>query len=100
MKLGQGYVFTGVCDYVHRGSVYLTPPSGDTHHSRHPPPPPPTANNSGRYGQCAGGTHPTGMQSCYIFFYLLKLTSVKEVEGTTCIYLLMQIAYFYTWFLF
>ena len=25
-----------------------------------------------------GGTHPTGLQSSYIFFYLLKLTSVKE----------------------
>ena len=41
-KLGQGYVFTGVCDSVHRGGGCLpqcmlgcqTPPPG----SRHPPP--------------------------------------------------------------
>ena len=24
----------------------------------------PSAEHTGRYGQCAGGTHPTGMQSC------------------------------------
>ena len=34
-----------------------------------PPPPgpctPPGAEHAGRYGQCAGGTHPTGMQFCY-----------------------------------
>ena len=36
--------------------------------SRHPPPPradPPGAVHAGRYGQQAGGMHPTGMQSCY-----------------------------------
>ena len=42
--------------------------------SRHPPgadtplPPeqtPPSAEHAGRYGQHAGGTHPTGMQSCW-----------------------------------
>ena len=26
--------------------------------------PPPRAEHAGRYGQCAGGTHPAGMQSC------------------------------------
>ena len=26
---------------------------------------PPGAQHAGRYGQCAGGTHPTGMQSCF-----------------------------------
>ena len=26
--------------------------------------PPPGAEHAGRYGQCVGGTHPTGMQSC------------------------------------
>ena len=26
---------------------------------------PPSAEHAGRYGQCAGGTHPTGMQSCW-----------------------------------
>ena len=28
---------------------------------------PPSTVHAGRYGQQAGGTHPTGMQSCYIF---------------------------------
>ena len=35
--------------------------------TRRPPPgpdTPPGAEHSTRYGQCAGGTHPTGMQSC------------------------------------
>ena len=54
-KLGQGYVFTGVCDSVHGGGVCLsacwdTTPLGPEH--------------AGRYGQRAGFTHPTGMQSC------------------------------------
>ena len=44
-----------------------SPPPG----SRHPPPgtprnrhTPPTTKHAGSYGQRAGGTHPTGMQSC------------------------------------
>ena len=43
------------------------PPRADT-----PPPgadiPPPNTEHAGRYGQRAGGTHPTGMQSCLIIF--------------------------------
>ena len=48
-----------------------TPPGADTpreqtpRKSRHPPEQaPPRAEHAGRYRQCAGGTHPTGMQSC------------------------------------
>ena len=69
-KLGQGYIFTGVCDFVHRGGVpgpegvpglgsawsgmalVRGVAGGD---------PPGTAT-------AAGGTHPTGMQSCLLFF--------------------------------
>ena len=29
-------------------------------------PPPPSSMHAGRCGQQAGGTHPTGMQSCFI----------------------------------
>ena len=72
-KLGQGYVFPGMCDSVHRRGVCLsacwdtrpplgadTTPGADTPPgSRHP-----HAEHAGRYGQRAGGTHPTGMQSC------------------------------------
>ena len=63
VKLGQGYVFTGVCDSVHRGGVpdQVHPPGPGTPPNQvHPP----TAEHGGRYGQFAGGTHPTGMQSC------------------------------------
>ena len=50
-----------------------TPPTAETPpHSRHPPQqnPPSTAGHAGRYGQRAGGTHPTGMQSCVFYFIL------------------------------
>ena len=47
------------------------PPRADTPGSRHPP----ATVHAGRYGQQAGGTHPTGMQSCLfwqqeVFFFL------------------------------
>ena len=75
-----------------------TPPRADTPRSRHPPPPrsrhplaprsrhpvPPGVDtphgadtlpteHAGRYGQRAGGTHPTGMQSCSIHLYYLTV---------------------------
>ena len=65
-KLGQGYIFTGVCDSVHMGG------SASVHAGIPPPPPlgpgtpPPGAEHTGRYGQRAGGMHPTGMQSCFL----------------------------------
>ena len=52
---------------------YLTPPRADPPGGRHPPgagsrPPPlgtdPPGQHAVRYGQRAGGMHPTGMQSC------------------------------------
>ena len=127
MKLGQGYVFTGVCDSVHRGE-YLTrytplPGTRYTPESRYTPPgtrytplgpgtppgtrytpqdqvqppgtrytpgtrccppprtrcpppgpgTPPRAQHTGRYGLCAGGTHPTGMQSCNLLLIQVLL---------------------------
>ena len=33
-------------------------------------PPPPRAEHTGRYGERAGGMHPTGMQSCWSLFLL------------------------------
>ena len=80
-KLGQGYVFTRVCDSVHGGvsaSVHagMHPPGGHPL-GRHPPQedtrktpqedtrnPPLGAVHAGRYGQQAGGIHPTGMHTC------------------------------------
>ena len=111
-KLGQGYIFTGVCDSVKReggsASVHAgipppppadppweqtppsrppweqtpprtrhppgadtpqqTPPGADTPQDQAPPGSrhPPGAVHAGRYDQRAGGTHPTGMQSCFV----------------------------------
>ena len=50
----EGYVFTRVC--VH-------PPWAGT--------PPLGAVHAGRYGQQAGGTHPTGMHSCFVNVFQL-----------------------------
>ena len=99
-KLGQGYIFTGVCDSFHRGvclsacwdTIPQTPrdqatqdqappgtrhpqpptlPGAGTPDQAHPPDqtPPrsgttPRTEHAGRYSQRAGGTYPTGMQSC------------------------------------
>ena len=48
----------------HPPSQEQTPLQEQTHprKSRHPPPPPPV--HAGRYGQQAGGTHPTEMHTC------------------------------------
>ena len=73
-KLGQGYVFTLVCDSVHRegsASVHAgmptplarRPPSQGRPPARRPPgKETPCAVHAGRYGQQAGGMNPTGMQ--------------------------------------
>ena len=71
--------------------------------SRHPPPRadttplgsrlPPPAVHVGRYGEQAGGTHPTGMQSCsmlsmqsyLICFRTLKSTRMKCLFFFTCL---------------
>ena len=78
-SFGQGYVFTGVCDSVHRGGGACSKFSGGgwsgTPPSWHAPPPgsPPLAGTTPPrqagtpppgYGQCSAGTHPTGMHSC------------------------------------
>ena len=72
-KLWQGNVFTPVCHSVHmKGGLPhtplgwppgQTPPWAGTPPSRHPGQTPPAQCMLG-YGQQAGGTHPTGMQSC------------------------------------
>ena len=69
-QLRQGYVFTGVCDAVHRRCVADTPPWADIptllgRHlpGRHHPPgqtPPPH-----EMATAADGRHPTGMHSCF-----------------------------------
>ena len=49
-----------------------TPQPPNPHMSRLPPgagTPLPSAKHAGRYGQRTGGTHPTGMQTCFVSFY-------------------------------
>ena len=57
MKLGQGNVFTDICDSVHGGGVPgprgVSAPAGGWWR---PPP---------RMATAAGGRHPTGMHSCF-----------------------------------
>ena len=100
----QGYVFTRVCDSVHRGGCLpqcmlgYPPPSRPPPRSRHLPeqappkeqappqeqaPPlgtgtPPGAGTPPAYGQWAAGTHPTGMHSC-----LKKFDDMSHFSGAT-----------------
>ena len=74
----EGYVLTPVCHSVHRGSASV--------HAGIPPPleqtpslgpgTPLRAVHAGRYGQQAGGMHPTGMQSCY--YILIAFHSIDN----------------------
>ena len=98
-KLGQGYVFTGVCDSVHRGGVCLSACWDAT-----PPPPeqtppgqvhPPGADPPGADTPPGPGTplpracweirstsgHPTGMQSCFFDVYLQYYEKFIENSG-------------------
>ena len=88
----QSYVFTPVCQsFCSRGvsasvqawihtPLRRRPPWGQTPReqtpprSRHPP-----AVHAGRYGQQAGGTHPTGMHTCFEGFFQVN----KPVEEIT-----------------
>ena len=63
-------------DYAH------TPP-GTMHPQDHAPP---STEHAGRYGQRAGGTHPTGMQSCFKIQenkFWSRLTQSVNVSGNT-----------------
>ena len=68
MKLGQGYVFTRVCDSVHGGggaSVHAGKPPGGRPPQEETRKTPLGAVHAKRYGQQAGSTHPTGMHTCF-----------------------------------
>ena len=41
--------------------------------------PPPGPGYTGRYGQRAGGMHPTGMQSCSVFMIRLGLITGNDL---------------------
>ena len=87
-SLGQGNIFKGVCqEFCSRGVSTSAPgnrhpPGADTPLGADTPTgadtqlgadtpqeqTPSRTEHAGRYGQCAGGTHPTGMQSCFSLF--------------------------------
>ena len=100
-SLGQGNIFTPVCHSVHRGGGLpqcmlgyhplgpCTPldhtPPGTMHPLDHAPPGPCTpsdAEHAERYGQYAGGTHPTGMQSCCIFVRIPPVLNFRFTFST------------------
>ena len=71
---------------------YHTPPGADPPGRRHPPweqTPAPGTEHVGRYGQRAGGTHPTGMQSCWFFLdetiLILKFHLPLVLDDWSCI---------------
>ena len=76
----KGYVFTGVCLSTGGVSAPLhagihtpqtrgrQPPGADPPQSRPPGADTPCAVHAWRYGQQAGGTHPTGMHTCSHLF--------------------------------
>ena len=75
----ERYVFTSVCQsFCSRGgggvvclsACWDTPPSLGRH-------PPPRAVHAGRYGQQAGGKHPTGMHTCFCSIDTCKNDRVK-----------------------
>ena len=60
-------MFRSVCqEFCPRGGS-VSVHAGIPHPPGGPGTPPPRAEHSGRYGQRARGTHPTGMQSCQTF---------------------------------
>ena len=77
-------IFAPVCHSVHRGesaSVHAGIPPKETRRQGDPPPlprrppakeTPPTAKETPPTTTAAGGTHPTGMHSCY---YVIQSTS-------------------------
>ena len=66
-KLVQGYIFTCVCDSVQGGGLPQCMLGYHSPLARRPP----CTVHAGRYGQQAGGMHPTGMQ------FLLRNICVK-----------------------
>ena len=61
-----------------------TPPGAD----------PPTAEHAGRYGQRTGGTHPTGMQSCFVLNSLESLSqNPASCEFCLCYGCMLKLRY-------
>ena len=93
-SLGQGNIFSSVCQefcsqegvpgQVHPPPQQVHPRAGTPLRAGTPPPQgrytplgryPPRAVHAGKYGQQAGGTHPTGMHSCLKLFSAVACAS-------------------------
>ena len=69
-SLGQGNIFSSVCQEFCPGGVSASVHAGIPPPPRHPPEQtPPCTVRAERYGQQAGSMHPTGMHSCLINYY-------------------------------
>ena len=84
-SLGKGNIFIGVCqEFCSQGGGSASHPPGPGTPLRADTPqdqaPPLGAEHAGRYGQRAGGTHPTGMQSCLINKFKLS-TLIMEYNS-------------------
>ena len=97
-SLGQGNIFRSMCqEFCSQGGLpqcmleYYPPgpgrhplgPGRYPHWDQAPPRPggTPRAEHAGRYGQRAGGTHPTGLQSCfYIFPTYLPFSHLYSIQ--------------------
>ena len=78
---GLPHCMLGYTPHPPPGPKAGTPPPEYTPPSRHPPQdqaPPPSAVHAGRYGQQAGGTHPTGMQSCSFHLINSRMANQKK----------------------
>ena len=77
------FLHLSVSHSVHRGEYLGPPPRAGTHtpRGRYPPGryPRPRPQCMLGYGQQAGGTHPTGMHSCF------RLITQYEVSPVTCL---------------
>ena len=99
LSLGQGNIFSSVCqEFCSQGAadtppdqaplLWTRPPPGadppraDLPRTRHPP----WAEHAGRYGQQASGTHPTGMQSCLYKVSLPRMFLCKYNFHSTVLY--------------
>ena len=80
-------IFSEACvkNSVHRsGGSSQTPPAADTPQEQAPPLP--SAMHAGRYGQQAGGTHPTGMHTCltiWLYFCRVRFDFIKGYALST-----------------
>ena len=95
MKFGSRNIFRSVSRILSTGGSLPQCMLGYPPGRRHPPggrlprggTPPLSAEHAGRYGQRAGGTHPTGMQSCSIFNQTSSGSNLTSLKIIFCVLL-------------